>query len=875
MKWWQSLWHRDEMERRLSQELGFHLEQHAKELIARGVNPEEARRQARIALGGPEQMKEECRDARGTRWLDDLWQDFRFALRTLRQRPGFTAVAVITLALGIGANTAIFSVVNPILFQPLPYPDANRIMMIWEMRKDGGHNNPSFAMYRKLAERARSFELLAVMQHWQPAMTSAAEPERLNGQFVSADYFRVLGVAPAIGRDFETSDDRVQGPKVVVLSYSLWQRRFNGDPSIIGRPVTLNDQSYTVIGVMPRGFDNVLAPSAGVWSPLQFNGALPPQGREWAHNVSMAGRLRPGVTRDQAKREVDAILAGVARDLPPTYGLPAGLAVNSLQNDVTGSVRPALVAVIGAVLLVLAIACVNVMNLLLARGAQRRGEFAMRAALGAGRARMIRQLLTESLVLAALGGGLGILVAQNGASVLAALSPSELPRASAIGVNGTVFVFALVVTTLIGLAIGIIPALRAYEVDLNIGMRASARSTAGGHQLTRRSLVVAEVALALVLLASAGLLLRSFDRLFSVAPGFQASGLFSMQVQTSKGQRFADDNVTRRFFAQALDAARQVPGVTAAAFTSQLPLSGDSDEYGAHFDALPNGKPAESFSVYRYGVSPGYFETLGIPLRRGRFLDAQDTGNARAAVVISESLARHRFGGEDPIGRRLGIGPETNYPETIVGVVGDVKQTSLGSSEADAVYVPAAQGWFADSVMTLVFRAHGDASPLVPSVKKAIWSVDKDQPITRIASMDTLAAELEARRHFALVVFEAFALVALALAATGIYGVLSGSVNERMREIGVRAALGASRGDIVALVVRQAMTLTVAGVAIGLLGAVAASRGLVSLLFGISALDPVTYLGVIALLAGVSAAACWVPASRAARVDPNVTLRME
>jgi putative ABC transport system permease protein len=863
------------MEKQLDQELDFHLEQHASELIARGIAPAEARRQARMALGGPEQMKEECRDARGTLWLDDLWQDFYFALRSLRQRPGFAIVAVITLALGIGASTAIFSAVNPILFQSLPYPRAGQIMMIWEMRKDGDYNSPSFAMYRKLGERTRSFESLAVMQRWRPTMTGAAEPERLNGQHVSADYFRVLGVKPAIGRDFESSDDRYRGPKVVILSNVLWHQRLGGDHAIVGRQITLDDTTYTIVGVMPAGFDNVLAPSAGIWSPQQFDASLPPQGQEWAHNVSLAGRLRPGIGRDQGRRESDAILRALATELPPSYGVPAGLAVNSLQNDVTGGIRPALLAVLGAVVLVLLIACVNVMNLLLARGAQRQSEFAMRAALGAGRMRVIRQLLTESLVLAVLGGALGMLIAQNGIAALIALGPSELPRANAIGISGAVFAFALGVTSLVGILIGLVPALRAYQGDLNIALRGSGRSTVGSHQRTRRTLVVAEVALALVLLISAGLLLRSFERLFSVAPGFTESGLFTMQVQAKSGLRFADDNATRRFFSQALAAASQVPGVTAAAFTSLLPLSGDSDEYGAHFPALPSGQPAESLSVYRYGVSPGYFETMRIPLRRGRFLNARDSGSAPAAVVISESLARHRFGNTDPVGQQLGLGPEAASANTIVGVVGDVRQTSLASGQADAVYSAAAQGWFADSVMTLVFRAQGDASSLVPSLKKAIWSVDKDQPITRIASMDTLAAGLEARRHFALIVFEAFALAALVLAATGIYGVLSGNVNERMREIGLRSALGASRGDIIAMVVRQAMTLTGFGVLAGIAGAVAASRALVTLLFGISRLDPVTYLGVIALLSAVAMVACWVPAARAARVDPNVTLRME
>jgi putative ABC transport system permease protein len=877
MTWWQRLWRRNKLEEQLERELRFHLDQHANDLMARGCDPEEARRQARLALGGPEQVKEECRDARGTRWLEDLWQDFRYALRNLRRRPGFTAVAVLTLALGIGASTAIFSAVNPILFQPLPYPQAGRIMTIWDQGAEGSRAYATFGTYRELVERNRSLDAIAALKPWQPNMTGPADPERLDGQRVSASYFRVLGVGPALGRDFDSSDDRLHGPKVAILSYGLWQRRFSGDPALIGRQITLDENLYLVIGVMPRAFENVLAPSAELWSPLQYDASLPPQGQEWGHHLRIAARLRPGAGTEQARRELDTIAHTPAPEFsrPPSASLKQGFIVNSLQDDVTRGVRPALLAVLGAVLLLLTIACVNVMNLLLARGAQRRGEFAMRAALGAGRMRMIRQLLTEGLVLASLGGALGMVVAENGVGVLVALSPAELPRVSAIGVDSAVFAFALGITALIGIVIGLIPALHAYRDDLRSGLRESSRSTVRGHQTTRRTLVVAEVALALVLLVSAGLLLRSLQRLFSVAPGFNASHLLTMQVQTS-GHRFDDDSTNRRFFSQALEAVRQVPGVTAAAFTSQLPLSGDQfGEYGVRFESSPLGKQGGNESAFRYAVSPGYVETIGIPLRRGRLLDAQDRAGAPVALLINESFAKRKFGGRDPVGRRIHVGPDDWPWATIVGVVGDAKQTSLEAGQQDAFYMTVAQGWFTDNAMSLVVRARGDVAGMAPAIKKAIWAVDKDQPVTRVAMMDGLVAVSAAERRFALIVFEAFALVALVLAATGIYGVLSASVTERMREIGVRSALGASRGNILALVVRQAMTLTGVGVAIGLVGAVAASRALITLLFGVSRLDPITYLGVIAMLAGVSAVACWVPAWRAARVDPTIALRME
>ena len=426
---------------------------------------------------------------------------------------------------------------------------------------------------------------------------------------------------------------------------------------------------------------------------------------------------------------------------------------------------------------------------------------------------------------------------------------------------------------LVGLGVGLIPALHASRADLHIGLQQGSRRTAGGHQLTRRTLVVAEVALALVLLVSAGLLLRSLQRLFAIAPGFDTSNLLTMQVQAS-GHRF-DDSTTHRFFAQALEAARQVPGVTAAAFTSQLPLSGDLDVYGVHFESSPSDNIEEDGAALRYAVSPGYFETMGIPLRRGRLLDEHDMTGAPVPVVINESLAKRRFPGQDPIGQRLRFGPQERTWDIVVGVVDDVKQTSLATSQADAIYIVTTQWPWADRVLSLAVRSHGDAAALAPAIRKAIWSVDKDQPIVRLATIDDLLAASTAERRFALILFEAFGIVALALAATGIYGVLSGSVTERMREIGVRLALGASRSNILALVVRQGMTLTGLGVVIGLTGALAATQAIVTLLFGISRLDPITYLGVIALLVGVSVIACWVPAWRAARVDPSITLRAE
>ena len=799
--------------------------------------------------------------------------DLKYAMRRLTAAPGFSAVAILTLALGIGATSAIFSAVNPVLFQPLPYPGASRIAMIIEMRSDGSRNDGTFGMYRELAARSRSFDAMAVVKPWQPTMTGADQPERFEGQRVSARYFHVLGVPPILGRDFQPPDDRLNGPNVVVLSDALWRRRFAADPAIVGRQITLDDASYSVIGVMPRGFENVIAPSAEVWAPLQYEMSQP---RAWGHHLHTIGRLNPGVSVDQATRELDALGHAILDELRPvTYGRPGSTGGNvtfvaaALQDEVTRSVKPALLAILGAVAVVLLVACVNVTNLLLARGVQRRGEFALRAALGAGRGRLIRQLLTESLLLAVIGGLAGTGVAILGVRALVALSPPDLPRLGAIGVDRTVIAFTFSVSAVIGLAFGVLPALHAARRDPQRDLSYGSIRAAGGLRPARSVLVVAEVALALVLLVTSGLLLRSVQRLFAVEAGFDSSRLLTMQVQTS-GRRFDDVRSMNRFFEQALEAVKRVPGVSAAALTSQLPLSADHDEYGVHFESNPDG-----YSTFRYAVSPGYVDAMRIPLRRGRTFTEDDRFGAPLVALINESFATRRFPGSDPIGRRLHVGPTDGPPYTIVGVVGDVKQLSLAMSDPDAVYIPASQWRFGDNVMSLVVRTRGDAAALASAVRQAVWSIDKDQPIVRVATMDELVAASAGERRFASTLFETFAIAALLLAAAGIYGVLAGSVAERTREIGVRAALGASRGRIVTLVVGQGMVLTGLGVVIGVAGAVASSRAIAGLLFGVSRVDPVTYLSVIALVCGVSAAACSVPAWRAVRVDPAATLRAE
>ncbi|MBI3406177.1 MAG: ABC transporter permease, partial [Acidobacteria bacterium] len=514
-------WSRKKKEQELDDEVRSHLQMSASDRVERGESRDDANHSAQKEFGNVGLVKEITRETWGPRWLRDLPQDVRYAWRTLTKSPGFASVVIATLALGIGANTAIFSVVNPILFEPLPYPHAERILMISDFGVEGSQIDVTFGTYRELAQRSWSFDALGVADIWQPAITGTDKTERLEGQRISASYFRVLGIPPALGRNFDDADSQYRGPKVAILSDALVQRRFSGDATIIGRQITLDGDNFTVVGIMPRNFENALLPSAEIWAPLQYRSPAPFQGPEWGHHLQMVGRLKPGITAELARRDIEGIAHTPIAEFPrpPWANFKQGLIVHALQDDVTRGVRPALLAVLGAVLLVLTIACVNVTNLLLARSARRRGEFAMRAALGAGKVRLIRQMLTESLLLAAIGGALGLVVASWGISALVALSLPGLPRAGAIGFHGPVFVFVFGISTLIGLAVGLIPALQSSRGDLHTAMQESSSRTTAGHHLTRRALVVAEVALALTLLVSAGLLLRSLQRLFAVAPG--------------------------------------------------------------------------------------------------------------------------------------------------------------------------------------------------------------------------------------------------------------------------------------------------------------------------------------------------------------------
>ena len=862
-----TLFRRRQVESELADELRHFLEEATAAHLARGLSPDEARRAARMELGGETSAAEQVRAYGWESLVSATAADLRYGARRLRRDAGFTLLASTTLALGIGATTAIFSAVHPILVEPLPYPDADRVVTVWELTADGSRLEGTYAAGVALAERSRSLEALALARPWQPTLLGGPEPERLEGQRVSAGYFGVLGVGPALGRAFGDAEDRPGAPRVVMLADGLWRRRFGADPAILGRKVRLGDELHEIVGVLPRGFENALAPAAVVWTPLRYDLSLP---QAFGHHLRTVARLRPGVGPEAATRELSTLAPVLERELPEAH-VADRIVVTSLQEDVTREARPALVAVAGAVVVLLAIACVNVAHLLVARGARRRGELALRAALGAGRSRLLRQLLLESLLLALLGGALGIGVAVLGVRAVVALAPAGLPRLDAIALDGTVLAFALAATALVGLGFGLAPALRAVRRDLDpVLRRASGRTTVRGWEV-RRTLVVAEVALAVVLLVGTGLLLRSLQRLLASPVGFDSGGVLTMQVQAT-GSRFADDAATRAFFAEAVAAVRGLPGVSAAGWTSQLPLSGDEDTYGAHFETDP---PGTGHSVYRYAVTPGYLEALRIPLRRGRRFDERDRTGAPRAALLSESFARRRFAGGDPIGRRLRLGPADGDWFTVVGVMGDVRQGSLATAPEDAVYVAAEQWHFADQALSLVVRTGADPAGLAPAIRRAIWSVDRDQPIVRVATMERLVEGSAAQRRFAMLLFGAFAAIALGLAATGIYGVLAGAVAERRREIGLRCALGATGGAIVGEVVGRGMRLAGVGAVLGLVTAAAGSAVLRGLLHEVSRLDPLTYVAVAALLAGVAGVACLAPAWRASRVAPAIVLREE
>ena len=806
-----------------------------------------------------------------------MMNDLRYSIRVLLKNPAFTLTALLTLALGIGVNTAIFSVVDSVLLRPLPVKDSERVVSVWEhsLRAGLDRNEMAPANYFDLRNQNQVFEGVGAFGDQSMNLTGAGEPERLDARIVTANVFALLGMQPALGRTFSPEEDQVGRHRVVVLSDALWRRRFNGDPSIVGRNITLNADSYLVVGVMPPDF--FFPEREGeLWTPW----AMEPEEASGRgdHYVRTVARLKPSVTIQQANAEVEAIAARLSNEYPRTNeGL--GFFVSSFHEDYVGNLKTPILILFASVALVLLIACANVANLLLAQATSRRREIAIRAALGANRLAIIRQLLVESMLLAIGGGLLGVLGAIWGVQWLSKLAPESLSKLQTVSVDTRVFLFTLGVTVLTALVFGAVPAFHASRAKPGETLSEVGRDVAGGMsgRYMRRVLIVSEVALAVVLLVGAGLLIRSFQRLRQVDPGFKTDNLLTMRM-VLPFTKYAKPEQRTAFYDELLRKVDELPGVESAGMITFLPLSFS----GMNFAFSIEGRSAPGdmnlpLAVYRV-VSPDYFRAMGIPLQRGRGFDSRDRSDTPPVIVVNRRLAEHFWPGEDPIGKRLKIGPadSPNSWATVAGVVGDARQGGLYGDQNFELYVPYAQerrGFVAPR--DLVVRTTGDPASLAAAVRETVWSVDKDQPVSNVRTMDTVIATTVSRERFQMLLLALFATLAMVLACVGLYGVISYAVVQRTHEIGVRMALGAQPGDVLRLVINQGMLLTLIGLAIGVAGAFAVTRVMNEMLFGVTATDPITFVAVPLMLGVIAFLACYIPARRATKVDPLVALRYE
>ena len=871
------------------EELNDDLEDRYQRLLVEGASPEKARDSVLRELSESDVWQSELRHVErvhhpretvmgsqaGANIFSDLWQDLRYALRTLINNPGFTVVAVFALALGIGANSAIFSVVNSVLLRPLPYKDPDQLMMVWEENSKAGYpqDTPTAANFIDWRDQNQTFVGMAAIDYRSFNLTGIGDPERIDGRRVSANLFSLLGVDAQLGRTFTPEEDRRGPGQVVILSHALWQRRFGGDPKIVGKSLTLNDRSYSVVGVMPPRFQYPTREDE-LWVPIAFDSNE--AGDRTTHYLKVLGRLKAGVTLAQAQADLTTIATRLQQQYPKS-NTDIGVIITSLHEHLVGDIKTALFILLGAVGLVLLIACANVANLSLARAAVRQKEIAVRVALGASKWRLIRQFLTESVLLCVIAAVAGLILSVAGLFLLKAFIPAEISLAKDVWIDTRVLGFTFGVSILTGLIFGLAPATQAAKFNLNETLKEGGRDSSSGSRRNRvrAVLVVAEVAVSLVLLIGAGLLINSFIRLRRIDPGFSTDNMLTMRIELP-WPKYTELKRRAAFYEDMIHRVESLAGVKSAAVTTSLPLLKEGYEIAITIEGRPAPPPGQDIIIITRIVSPKYFETMGMRLLKGRDLSDQDRTNTPGVVVISEGMANRYWPGQDPIGKRISAGnPEK--PEDwlqIVGVVNDVRQYKLDAESKPQMYLTYAQTDFF-APRDLAVKTDVDPASLAATVRRAVWEIDKDQPVSNISTMDEILSESLARQRFSMLLLAIFAGLAMLLAAVGIYGVMSYSVAQRRGEIGIRMALGAQKFDVLKLTVGEGLKLVLIGIGLGLIGALLLTRLMSSLLFGITATDPLTFIAISFVLVVVALIASYVPALRATRVDPLVALRYE
>ena len=869
---WRALTHKEEMDQEMDEEMRYHLDREIEQNIKNGMSPEDARLAALKSFSRVDQSKEECRDARGVSFVENILRDVSYSLRVLFKNYAFTIVVVLTLALGIGANTAIFSFANGILLRPLPYPDSDRLASINETAMKRGIDlmSVSYPNFLDWKEQNTVFESMGTYFGGSTrfALSGAGEPVSIRGARVGYGVFETLRVSPQLGRSFTANEDRPEEDGVVILGYELWQKNYGGDPNIVGQKIVLSNRARTVVGVMPRGFR--FPEIAELWVPL----ALTTQTfTRTDHGLSAVARLKDGVNVAEAQAEMHNIAARIEQQNPVTNeGL--GVKVTSLHDFLTGDYREALLILLGVVGCVLLVACVNVANLMLARATARQKEFALRTALGAGRWRIVRQLMVESLLLALVGGVLGFALSIWALRLLLTSIPIQLPFWMNFGVDPRVLGFTIVITVLTGLLFGIAPALQTSRVDLNDTLKEGGRGTVGARGRSRSLLVVTEIALSLMLLVGAGLMIQSFLRLRRVNVGLDPTNVLVTSLHLPNA-KYREDEQRAAFFKQLLERVRALPGVQAASATATLPLSGGGWGRSLTVEGYPVLAVGQAPMIQHTVVTPGYFRTMGIPVLSGRDFADSDAKGSQLVTIIDERLAREYWPNESPVGRRIRFGPpEDNEPwHTIIGVVGTVRHERMQEDTRKSVYLPHQQ--IPAGGMAVMTRTSSEPKELVAAIRREVAQLDSDLPVSKVMTMVEVIDEAIWQPRLYATLFAVFAGGALLLALIGIYGVMAFLVQTRTHEIGVRMALGATARDVFKLIVGRGMKLTVIGVALGIGGAIALTRLMHSLLFNTSTTDPIVFILISGLLSVAAFLACYLPARRAARVDPLVALRYE